>query len=85
MTTLINKNGLSVTNNPKAIHEELFRGTGSVMGAGVSVFIQNENITEKYIVVFKENSVEPPSERRFIAGRFKEALELFQQWLDQKA
>ena len=55
------------------------------MGGGVSVFIQNENITEKYIVVFKENSVEPPSERRFIAGRFKEALELFQQWLDQKA
>jgi len=85
MTTLINKDGLSVTNNPKAIHEELFRGTGSVMGAGVSVFIQNENITEKYIVVFKENSVEPPSERRFIASRFKEALELFQQWLDQKA
>ena len=85
MTTLINKDGLPVTNNPKAIHEELFRGTGSVMGAGVSVFIQNENITEKYIVVFKENSVEPPSERRFIASRFKEALELFQQWLDQKA
>ena len=54
MTTLINKDGLSVTNNPKAIHEELFRGTGSVMGAGVSVFIQNENITEKYIVVFKK-------------------------------
>ena len=80
MTTLINKNGLSVTNNPKAIHEELFRGTGSVMGAGVSVFIQNENITEKYIVVFKENS--SLSEKRFIAGRFKEALELFQQWLD---
>ena len=80
MTTLINKDGLSVTNNPKAIHEELFRGTGSVMGAGVSVFIQNENITEKYIVVFKENS--SLSEKRFIAGRFKEALELFQQWLD---
>ena len=80
MTTLINKDGLSVTNNPKAIHEELFRGTGFVMGAGASVFIQNESITEKYIVVFKENS--SLSEKRFIAGRFKEALELFQQWLD---
>ena len=49
MTPLINKDGLSVTNNPKAIHEELFRGTGSVMGEGVSVFMQNESITEKYI------------------------------------
>ena len=80
MTPLINKDGLPVTNNAKAIHEELFRGTGFVMGAGASVFIQNESITEKYIVVFKENS--SLSERRFIAGRFKEALELFQQWLD---
>ncbi|HBP11464.1 MAG TPA: hypothetical protein DD452_05935 [Nitrospina sp.] len=80
MTPLINKDGLPVTNNAKAIHEELFRGTGFVMGAGASVFIQNESITEKYIVVFKENS--SLSEKRFIAGRFKEALELFQQWLD---
>ena len=80
MTPLINKDGLPVTNNAKAIHEELFRGTGFVMGAGPSVFIQNESITEKYIVVFKENS--SLSEKRFIAGRFKEALELFQQWLD---
>jgi hypothetical protein len=80
MTPLINKDGLPVTNNAKAIHEELFRGTGFVMGAGASVFIQNERITEKYIVVFKENS--SLSEKRFIAGRFKEALELFQQWLD---
>ena len=82
MTPLINKDGLPVTNNAKAIHEELFRGTGFVMGAGASVFIQNDSITEKYIVVFKENS--SLSEKRFIAGRFKEALELFQQWLDQK-
>ena len=80
MTPLINKDGLPVTNNAKAIHEELFRGTGFVMGVGASVFIQNESITEKYIVVFKENS--SLSEKRFIAGRFKEALELFQQWLD---
>ena len=80
MTPLINKDGLPVTNNAKAIHEELFRGTGFVMGAGASVFIQNESIAEKYIVVFKENS--SLSEKRFIAGRFKEAFELFQQWLD---
>ncbi|MBT3923430.1 MAG: hypothetical protein HOF21_12735 [Nitrospina sp.] len=80
MTLLINKDGLSVTNNPRAIHDELFRGTGYVIGEGASVFIQNESITEKYIVVFKDIST--PSERRFIASRYKEALELFQQWLN---
>ena len=80
MAHLINKDGLSVTNNPRAIHEELFRGTGYVIGNGASVFIQNESITEKYIVVFKDIST--PSERRFIASRYKEALELFQQWLN---
>ena len=75
MAHLINKDGLSVTNNPRAIHEELFRGTGYVIGNGASVFIQNESITEKYIMVFKD--ISPPSERRFIASRYKEALELF--------
>ena len=80
MAHLINKDGLSVTNNPRAIHEELFRGTGYVIGNGASVFIQNESITEKYIMVFKD--ISPLSERRFIASRYKEALELFQQWLD---
>jgi len=80
MTLLINKDGLSVTNNPRAIHDELFRGTGYVIGEGASVFIQNESITEKHIVVFKDIST--PSERRFIASRYKEALELFQQWLN---
>lgn len=85
MTSLINKNGLSVSNNPKAIHEELFRGTGYVMGTGASIFMQNESITEKYIVISKDNGLPPPIDKRFVAGRYKEALALFQQWLDQKA
>ncbi len=83
MTALINKDGLCVANNPKAIHEELFRGTGYVIGAGASIFMQNESITEKYIVISKDNG--PPAERRFIVGRYKEAHELFQQWREQKA
>jgi hypothetical protein len=84
MTTLINKDGLSVSNNPKAIHEELFRGTGNVMGAGVSIFMQNESITEKFIVTSKDNGIEPPTDHRFVASRYKEALVIFQQYLDQK-
>jgi|TARA_B110000014_G_scaffold112241_1_gene77019 hypothetical protein len=85
MNNLINKDGMSVSNNPKAIHEELFRGTGSVMGAGASIFMQNESITEKYIVTSKDNGLEPPTDHRFIASRYKEAVVIFQQNLHQKA
>ena len=82
---LINKDGLPIVNNLKAIHEELFRGTGYVMGMDVSIFIQNESITEKYIVISKDNGQESPIEKRFAAVRHKEALELFQQWRSLKA
>jgi|TARA_B110000438_G_scaffold249207_1_gene252360 hypothetical protein len=85
MTSLINKDGLSVSNNPQAIHEELFRGTGSVMGAGAAIFMQNESITEKFIVTSRDNGLEPPTDHRFIASRYKEAVVIFQQSLDQKA
>ena len=81
MTDLINRDGISVTNNPKTIHEELFRRTGCVMGQGASIFIQNESINEKYIVVSRDGGQGSPSERRFISGRFGEAQELFQEWL----
>ena len=85
MIDLINKDGLSVSNNPKAIHEELFHGTGSVMGTCASIFMQNESITEKYIVISKDNGMDPPTDQRFVASRYKEALLMFQQWLNQKA
>ena len=78
----MNKDGLPVSNNPKAIHEELFRGTGSVMGTGASIFMQNESITEKYIITSKDNGLEPPTDKQFVAGRYKEALGLFQEWLE---
>ncbi len=81
MTSLINKDGLPVSNNPKAIHEELFRGTGSVMGAGASIFVQNESITEKFIMISKDNGLEASTVQQFVAGRYKEALALFQEWL----
>ena len=84
MTDLINKDGLSVSNNAKAIHEELFRGKGSVMGSGASIFMQNQSITEKYILISKDNGLESPNNQRFIASRYKEALIIFQQWLDRK-
>jgi hypothetical protein len=81
MTNLFNKDGLTVSNNPKAIHEELFRGTGSVMGTGASIFLQNESITQKYIIISKDNGFKPSTDQRFVSDRYKEALDLFQQWL----
>ena len=84
MAVLINKDGLAISNNGKAIHEELFRGTGCVMGDGVSIFLHNESLTEKFIIVSKDNGAEPPTDRQVVAGRYNEALELFQQWMNVK-
>ncbi len=81
MSQLMNKDGLPVKNNPKAIQEELVRGTGFVIGSNVSAFMLNESINEKYIVVSMDNGIEPPTEKRYILGRMTEALKLFQQRL----
>jgi hypothetical protein len=81
MVDLINKDGLSVSNNPKIIYEELFRKTGCVMGRRASIFIQNQSINVKYIMVSKDDGSDSPSERRFVSACFGEAQELFQQWL----
>jgi hypothetical protein len=79
MSQLFNKDGLPVKNNPKAIQDELLRGTGFVFAKGVSVFTQNASLHEKYILVSIDDGVAAPIEKKFIVGRMKEALELFQQ------
>ena len=81
MSKLFNKDGLPVKNNPKAIQEELVRGTGFVIAEKVSVFIQNASLHEKHIVISIDNGGTAPTEKKFIIGRIKEALELFQQEL----
>jgi hypothetical protein len=81
MSQLFNKDGLPVKNNLKAIQEELVRGTGFVIAEKVSAFIQNASLHEKHIVISIDNGKVAPTEKKFIAGRIKEALELFQQQL----
>ena len=81
MMDLINKDGITVPNNPKTIHEEIFRKTGYVIGQGASIFIQNKSINEKYIMVSKDDGSDQPSGRIFILAKFGEAQELFQKWL----
>ena len=78
MEQLFNKNGITVKNNLKAIQEELLRGTGFVMGGNVSAFMQRESLHEKNIIISVDRGQLPPTETKFIVGRIKEALELFQ-------
>jgi len=78
MEQLINKNGLKVKNNLKAIQDELVRGTGFVIGEKVSAFVERKSLHEKNLVVSIEGEGVSPLEKRFVMGRMKEALELFQ-------
>ncbi len=78
MGQLFNKNGLVVKNNLKAIQEELVRGTGFVMGGRVSVFMERQSLHEKHIVISMDEGATSPAEKRFVVGRIREALELFQ-------
>ena len=83
MKQLFNKNGVVVKNNLKAIQEELVRGTGFVIGEKVSAFIERESLHEKHIVVSVDDGGATPIEKRFVMGRMKEALELFQDKLSE--
>ena len=82
MEQLFNKNGITVKNNLRAIQEELLRGTGFVMGGEVSAFMQRESLHEKNIVISVDGGQLVPTEKRFVVGRVKEALELFQRELN---
>ena len=82
MEQLFNKNGIAIRNNLKAIQEELLRGTGFVMGGKVSAFMQRESLHEKNIVISGDGGQLAPTEKRFVVGRVKEALELFQRELN---
>jgi hypothetical protein len=81
MAQLFNKDGLPVKNNPKAIQEELVRGTGFVIGENASAFIQNKSLHEKLIVVSVDDGTAAPTEKSFLVGKIKDALDFFQQGL----
>ena len=71
-----------VKNILKANKEELVRGTGFVIGEKVAAFIERESLHEKNIVVSVDDGETTPMEKRFVVGRMKEALELFQSKLN---
>ena len=81
MAQLFNKNGLVVSDNLKAIQDELIRGTGFVMGEKISAFMERESLHEKNIVISIDEGKGVPMEKKFVVERINEALELFQRVL----
>ena len=81
MPQLFNKNGLVITDDLKAIQDELVRGTGFVMGEKISAFMERESLHEKNIVISIDEGKGAPIEKKFIVKRMNEALELFQRVL----
>jgi hypothetical protein len=81
MPQLFNKNGLVISDNLKAIQNELIRGTGFVMGEKVSAFMERKTLHEKNIVISIDEENGVPTEKRFVVEQMNEALELFQRML----
>jgi hypothetical protein len=78
LVKLINKNGIEVHNSARHVLEEIMRGTGSVMGAKMSIFIETAGIAEKYIVVSQvPDSRGAAMTQKFQSSNFKDAWELF--------
>ena len=84
MPQLINKNGLVISDNIKAIQDELIRGTGFVMGEKVSAFMERKTLHEKNIVISIDEENGVPTEKRFVVEQMNEALELFQRILKKQ-
>lgn len=78
---MINRDGLVIHNNAKAVFEELMRGTGCVIGSNCSMFLENSNQDEKTIVVSQVPAEGKPSAKEtFASSQFKPAWELYQRW-----
>jgi hypothetical protein len=78
---MINRDGLKIHNNAKAVFEELMRGTGCVIGTNCSMFLENSSQDEKTIVVSQVPADSKPSAKEiFASNQFKGAWELYQRW-----
>ncbi|MDH5762954.1 MAG: hypothetical protein OEZ51_08230 [Nitrospinota bacterium] len=78
---MINKLGLTVMDSPRVVRDELLRGTGAVMAAGCSIFVESSNVKDKEIVVFRSPGKDSPAERKsFDVERFDQAWRQFDAW-----
>ncbi len=78
---MINKLGLVVMDSPRAIRDELLQGTGAVMAAGCSIFVESSNVKDKEIVVFRSPAKDVSAERKaFDVEHFDQAWKQFEEW-----
>lgn len=78
---MINKLGMAVMDSPRVVRDELLQGTGAVMAAGCSIFVESSNVKDKEIVVFRSPGNKFSAERRaFDVDRFDEAWQQFVTW-----
>ncbi len=78
---MINKLGLAVMDSPRAIRDELLQGTGAVMAAGCSIFVESSNVKDKEIVVFRSPGKDISPERKaFGVEHFDQAWKQFEEW-----
>jgi len=78
---MINKLGLAVMPSPRAVRDELLQGTGAVMAAGCSIFVESSNVKDKEIVVFRSPEKNIMAERKaFDVEHFDQAWKQFDEW-----
>jgi hypothetical protein len=78
---MMNKLGIEVIESPRAVRDELLQGTGAVMAAGCSIFVESSNVKDKEIVVFRSPEKDISSERKaFDVEHFDQAWKQFVEW-----
>ena len=78
---IMNKLGIEAVNSPRAIRDELLQGTGAVMAAGCSIFVESSNVKDKEIVVFRSPAKDVSAERKaFDVEFFDQAWKQFDEW-----
>ena len=78
---IMNKLGIEVMNSPRAVRDELLQGTGAVMAAGCSIFVESSNVKDKEIVVFRSPGKDITAERKaFDVEHFDQAWKQFDEW-----
>jgi hypothetical protein len=78
---MMNKLGIEVMESPRAVRDELLQGTGAVMAAGCSIFVESSNVKDKEIVVFRSPEINISAERKaFDVEHFDQAWKQFEEW-----
>lgn len=78
---MMNKLGIEVMNSPRAVRDELLQGTGAVMAAECSIFVETSNVKDKEIVVFRSPGKDISAERKaFEVEHFDQAWRQFEEW-----